>query len=158
MIPRLSPDLCAALRSVFQRVGYDVDGVPELLGEAAHAALGRDEPVPARLASRGGGALGTLVRLFLLGDTEPEAAVAQALAPLTVADALAAGLLRPGDPVPDSAPGPAASADLAARVDPTGLAAALDVRPHGDDEGSWWVVSDLDLGRSHGQPRALSTD
>ena len=141
MIPRLSPDLCAALRSVFQRVGYDVDGVPELLGEAAHAALGRDEPVPARLASQAGGPLGTLVRLFLLGDTEPEDAVARALAPVTVADAVRAGLLRPG------------GADLSGGTGTdAGLAAALDVRPHGDDEGSWWVVSDLDLGRSHGQP------
>ncbi|MDT7696697.1 MAG: hypothetical protein QOI75_6064, partial [Pseudonocardiales bacterium] len=67
MNPRLDPDLCAALRAAFQRVGYDVDGVPELLGEDAHAALGRDEPVPARLASADGGPLGTLVRLFLLG-------------------------------------------------------------------------------------------
>jgi methylase of polypeptide subunit release factors len=141
MIPRLSPDLCAALRSVFQRVGYHVDGVPELLGEFAHAALGRDEPVPARLASQAGGPLGTLVRLFLLGDTEPEDAVARALAPVTVADALEAGLLRPGGMDLTGGAGTGA-----------GLAAALDVRPHGDDEGSWWVVSDLDLGRSHGHP------
>jgi hypothetical protein len=165
MTPRLSPELCASLRGTFQQVGYDVDGVPELLGDEAHAALGRDEPVAARLASRSGGRLGTLVRLFLLGDTEPADAVAEALSPVTVEQALAAGLLRPGDPAdasgdptggPGGGPGPGT-------VDPStpaggGLAAALDVRPHGDDDGSWWVVSDLDLGRFRGQPRALRAD
>src|SRR5882724_7018074 len=98
MTPRLGPELCAALRETFEQVGYHVDGVPELLGDEAHAALGRDEPVPARVASRSGGRLGTLVRLFLLGDTEPTDAVAEALSPVTVEQALAAGLLRPGDP------------------------------------------------------------
>jgi len=151
----LSPDLCAALRETFEQVGYHVDGVPELLGDEAHAALGRDEPVPARVASRSGGRLGTLVRLFLLGDTEPADAVAEALSPVTVEQALAAGLLRPGDPATETAG--------ATGVDPTtpaggGLAAALDVRPHGDEDGAWWVVSDLDLGRFRGQPRALRSD
>jgi len=37
-----------------------------------------------------------------------------------------------------------------------GLAAALDVRPHGDDGGSWWVVSDLDHGRFRGQPQGVA--
>ncbi|WP_051580134.1 DUF7059 domain-containing protein [Pseudonocardia acaciae] len=147
MLPRLTPDLCAGLRAAFERTGYQVDGVPELLGETAHAALGRDEPVPARLASRAGGPLGTLVRLFLLGDTEPEDAVAEALAPVTVADALHAGLLRRG---------PASTTNGSGSG--SGLAAALDVRPHGDDHGSWWVVSDLDLGRLSGAARALPAD
>jgi methylase of polypeptide subunit release factors len=127
----LDPALCDALRSAFERVGYHVDGVPALLGESAHAALGRDEPVAARLASRDGGPLGTCVRLFLLGDAEPEAEVAEALAPLPVPDALAAGLLRRDGP---------------------DLAAALDVRPHGADERSWWVVSDLEPRRGHLSP------
>ncbi|HEX4248576.1 MAG TPA: methyltransferase [Pseudonocardia sp.] len=148
MTPRLSPDLCAALRGTFEQVGYHVDGVPELLGDEAHAALGRDEPVAARLASRSGGRLGTLVRLFLLGDTEPADEVAEALSPVTVEQALAAGLLRPGDPAGDGSTEPAGG----------GLAAALDVRPHGDDTGSWWVVSDLDLGKFRGRPRALRAD
>jgi methylase of polypeptide subunit release factors len=144
MLPRLTPDLCAGLRVAFERAGYQVDGVPALLGESAHAALGRDEPEPARLACRDGGPLGTLVRLFLLGDTEPEDAVAKALAPVTVPDALGAGLLRRG-------PGTNGS-----RI--AGLFAGLDVRPHGDEHGSWWVVSDLDVGRRSGAFRALPAD
>lgn len=137
MLPRLTPELCGGLREAFNRAGYHVDGVPELLGDAAHAALGRDEPTPARLASRDGGALGALIRLFLLGDAEPEPALAEALAPVTVPDAVAAGLLRPSG---------------------SGLAAALDVRPHGDEHGSWWVVSDTDLARMRGRPEPLTGD
>lgn len=142
MVPLLTPELCDGLRTAFQRVGYTVDGVPALLGGTAHAALGRDEPVAARLASRDGGALGTLVRLFLLGDAEPEREVGETLAPVRVADAVAAGVLR------------CAGQDH--------LTSALDLRPHGDDHGSWWVVSDLEPGRlSHrdGQPdHGLSSD
>jgi methylase of polypeptide subunit release factors len=130
----LTPALCAGLREAFGKVGFDVDGVPALLGPEAHAALGRDEPVPARRATAGSGPLGTLVRLFLLGDTEPADAVAAALAPVDVSDAVAAGLLRAhGD----------------------GLVAALDVRPHG--VAGHWVVSDLDT-RPGGRRVALPAD
>ena len=68
----LSPGYCSTLRSAFERVGYDADGVLRLLGDSAHAALSRGEPEPARRATRDGGALGGLVRLFLLGDTLSE--------------------------------------------------------------------------------------
>ena len=64
-----------------------------LLGRGAHAALGRGEPEPAFRAAADADALGVLVRLLLLGSVEPDAAVAAALAPLTPADAAAAGLL-----------------------------------------------------------------
>jgi methylase of polypeptide subunit release factors len=66
------------------------------------------------------------VRLLLLGSVESDAAVAAALAPLTPADAAAAGLLRSAD---------------------GGWAAALDLRPYGDDDGDWWVLADLDAHR-----------
>lgn len=56
-----------------------------------------------------------LVRLFLLGTSEPRAAVETALPPVE-------GLLE---------------------RDGTGLRAALDVRSYGADDGHWWVVSDL---------------
>ncbi|MFE0028532.1 methyltransferase [Amycolatopsis sp. NPDC059021] len=122
-VPDLSDDVCARLREAFLRTGYDADGVVAVLGGAAHAALGRGEPELAYRASLDGGELGTLIRLFLLAGTEPENAVKAAFAPLTIEDAVAAGVLRgTGD----------------------GFRAALDIRPHGDDEGSWWVVSDLD--------------
>lgn len=121
MLPRVTGDTAAMLATALRRAGYDTAGVRGLLGPDAHAALGRGEPVPARRASTDGGRLGVLVRLFLLGDPEPESAVAAAVAPLPVDRAVAAGLLaRDGDTV----------------------RAALDVRPHGDEHGEWWVVSD----------------
>src|SRR5207302_7750813 len=45
-----------------------------------------------------------------------------ALAPMSLDEAVAAGLV----------------------LGPDELRAGLDLRPHGDDEGSWWVLSDLD--------------
>jgi methylase of polypeptide subunit release factors len=127
VLPDLSPAVADALRTALSRAGYRVDGVRALLGREAHAALGRGEPEPAYRASAEGGELGVLVRLLLLGSVEPDAAVAAALAPLAPADAMRAGLLR---------------------RESAGWAAAVDLRPYGDDTGSeWWVLSDLDARR-----------
>src|SRR5436309_1116662 len=81
VLPDLSPAVGADLRVAFLRAGYTPDGVRTLLGPAAHAALGRGEPEPAHRAAADGGELGVLVRMLLLGATEPAAAVAAALAP-----------------------------------------------------------------------------
>ncbi|GAA2800352.1 DUF7059 domain-containing protein [Saccharopolyspora taberi] len=132
MTPDLSPDRIDRLRDAFLAARYDADGVVDLLGAEAHAALGRGEPVPALRASTDAGALGTLVRLFLLGTAEPTAAVADALRPLPLDEAHAAGLLR---------------------TDGDAVRAGLDVRPHGAGDESWWVVSDLDSElRGDGRP------
>ncbi|GAA0540950.1 SAM-dependent methyltransferase [Saccharopolyspora subtropica] len=133
MIPDLSHDRIDRLREAFEAAGYDADGVVDLLGPAAHGALGRGEPVPALRATADAGALGTLVRLFLLGLTEPRSAVEAALAPLPLAEALDAGLVVP---------------------DGDQLRAGLDVRPHGVGDQSWWVVSDLDSELRGGRPVA----
>nr|WP_222131849.1 methyltransferase [Pseudonocardia sp. C8] len=107
--------------------GYTPDGVRALLGRSAHDALTRGEPEPAARASRDGGELGTLVRLFLLDGVEPEPAVTAALGDL---DPLLEGRIL--------------------RRTPDGIRAALDVRPYGEsgDDGGpgadWWLVSDLD--------------
>ncbi|WP_253776089.1 DUF7782 domain-containing protein [Goodfellowiella coeruleoviolacea] len=135
MVPDLSPSFCARLREAFRTAGYQADDVVDLLGSEAHAALGRGEPEPARRASLDGGQLGTLVRLFLLGDAEPVADVRAALAPLSLDEAVAAELLAPAE-----------SADQ--------LRAGLDVRPHGTDTESWWVIADLDADQRRGQVRA----
>jgi hypothetical protein len=75
--------------------------------------------------------IGTLVRLFLAGQTEPEAAVSAALDPLLLDEALAAGLVeRYGD----------------------GVHASVDLDVYGED---WWVVSDLD---ADARPGPLRTD
>jgi hypothetical protein len=68
VVPDLPDGLCARLREAFLTAGYTADGVVELLGAQAHAALGRGEPEPARRATEDAGPLGTLVRLFLLGE------------------------------------------------------------------------------------------
>lgn len=126
MQPHLSPAAATALRTALQRAGYTTDRVRALLGAPAHAALGRGELEPAFRAAADGDALGVLVRLLLLGSVEPDAAVAAALRPLTPSDAAAAGLLaRDGE----------------------GWRAALDLRPYGEEDAEWWVLSDLDLRR-----------
>jgi methylase of polypeptide subunit release factors len=123
VLPDLSIELTARLRGAFRNAGYDADGVVDVLGPQAHAALGRGEPEAARRATADAGELGTLVRLFLLGDAEDPAAVRKALDGLDLDQAFDAQVLtRAGDKV----------------------RAGLDIRPYGDDEGSWWVIADLD--------------
>jgi methylase of polypeptide subunit release factors len=118
--PELSDAFCASLRDAFERAGYNTDGVLRLLGESAHAALGRGEPEPARRAIKGSGTLGTLTTLFLIGDDLPEREVRAAL------------------------PWPESVASGLVRTDGDQVRAGLDVRPYGDDQGSWWVFADLD--------------
>jgi hypothetical protein len=67
--------LGAALRAA----GYTADRVVELLGDEAAGALARGERVPALRVTGGGSPVETLVRLFLLGTTEPAKAVEAAM-------------------------------------------------------------------------------
>lgn len=123
MTTELTNDRIDRLREALQRNRYDTDGVLELVGPHAQVALGRGEPAPALRASAHGGALGVLVRLFLLGEAEPRSAVEAALHPLPLEEARAGGIVH---------------------TDGDEVRAALDVRPHGVGDRSWWVVSDLD--------------
>lgn len=121
--PLTDPEAVDRLGDDLRAAGYDSEQVPARLGPSAHRALGRDEFVPALRATRSATPLDTLIRLFLLGSTESHAAVARALPRSTVAGATAAGVLEPaGD----------------------GWRAALDIRPHADDDSEYLVVSDLD--------------
>jgi methylase of polypeptide subunit release factors len=120
--PLFGPADLARLRDAVAGADFTPDGVAALLGPAASDALGRGDVVPALRATRGGSPLGTLVRLFVCGATEGEIPVSAALAPLPLGSALAAGLVE--------------------RV-PGGIRAGLDLRPYGDDLGTWWVFSDL---------------
>ncbi|WP_214369941.1 methyltransferase [Pseudonocardia sp. H11422] len=121
MLPRFGTGVADQLRGFLLDADYTTGGVCALLGHDAHAALSRGEPEAAYRATRGGGELGVLVRLLLLGGAEPEAAVSAAMG--RTSRLVEAGLLR---------------------ETPEGLVAALDLRPYGDDEGEWWVLSDLD--------------
>ncbi|MER7762594.1 methyltransferase [Streptomyces sp. NPDC097619] len=115
-----TPALAASLRAAMLSAGFTADGLLDLLGAPAYAALARSETVPALRATRGDGPLPTLIRLFLLQRPVPSV---HAAAALPVEEALADGWLRrEGD-------------EVHARVD---------VRPYGGPSGEdWFIVSDL---------------
>lgn len=117
------PDVAARLRDALLGASFTADGLLELLGAPAYAALARSETVPALRATRGDTPLEALVRLFLLQQPVPHARVADVL---PVEACLESGwLVRPGG----------AGSDVAATVD---------VRPYGGPSGEdWFIVSDL---------------
>jgi methylase of polypeptide subunit release factors len=81
------------VRDLFEQAGYTVDGVRNLLGPVAGAALARDEIVPALRVTRSGTPLEILVRLFWLQVPVPARA-------LRFDDLIALGLAeRDGDEV-----------------------------------------------------------
>ncbi|BCW85490.1 transferase [Arthrobacter sp. NicSoilE8] len=143
------PALLAALADAFKSVNYTLDGVADLLGSSAYAALGRDQIIPALLATErtsgsdqaGLRGLTVLVRLWLLAVPQAVADVDAAL-PGPGANGLAElGLVSIADGV---------------------VTAAVDVRPYGWDanpDGSGgaelWVASDL---AAHQQPGVLRHD
>ncbi len=110
------------LRAALTESGYTPEGVTALLGPIASAALGRGDLAAVRHATADGGPLMTLIRLFAAGGDASEAEARDALKPLALEDAYRAGLLE----------------HRGGRV-----RAGLDLRPYGDDDGSWWVLSDL---------------
>jgi methylase of polypeptide subunit release factors len=125
------PALLDALRADLGAAGFTVSGVEELLGPVAAAALHREEPVPALLATAGArDPRAVLVRAFVLGVPVPAAALAAALPALGVAGARRLGLVA------------AAGEDADDEV-----RAAVDLRPYEAVDGAgavdWWVASDL---------------
>ena len=127
MLPHLDPAAADALRVALRRTGYTPDGVRELLGPAAHAALGRGEPEPALRASRDAAELGVLVRLLLLGAVEPDRRGGRG-----------AGPARPGRR--PRRPGCCAAT---ATAGPPRWTCGRTASPGAD----WWVLSDLDARR-----------
>ncbi len=133
------------LRTVLVRAGYTVDGVRVLLGDAASAALARNETTPAVavLDRRDSGlvvttALAVMARLWTVQGRVDRAAAERAfghvLEPL-----LCSGIL-----VGDGGDG-------------GDLRAAIDLRPYGDETVDGWVVSDLIPGLD-GMRRELPDD
>ncbi|MEU3490824.1 DUF7059 domain-containing protein [Streptomyces massasporeus] len=115
------PDVAARLRDALLAASFTADGLLELLGAPAYAALARSETVPALRATRGDTPLEMLVRLFLLQQPVPHARVAEVL---PVDACLESGWLT--------------------RTGADELAAAVDVRPYGGPGGEdWFIVSDL---------------
>nr|WP_249777152.1 methyltransferase [Arthrobacter sp. C9C5] len=142
-----------ALAADLRSIGYTVDGVAELLGPAAHAALGRDQLIPALIATEAavnGGtttaALAAVVRLWLLAEPQPAGTLDAALPGIRTAGLLELGLVEP------SAEGL--------------VQAKVDLRPYGWEGTSGedtvssggaelWVASDL---AAHQRPGVLRHD
>ncbi|MCX4737683.1 DUF7059 domain-containing protein [Streptomyces antibioticus] len=115
------PDVAARLREALLAASFTADGLLELLGAPAYAALARSETVPALRATRGETPLETLARLFLLQQPVPHARVEKVL---PVRACVESGWLV------------AVGADE--------VAATVDVRPYGGPDGEdWFIVSDL---------------
>ncbi|MFD9741074.1 methyltransferase [Umezawaea sp. NPDC059074] len=125
MLPDLNATLTSGLRDAFHSAGYTTDGVLTALGGQAHAAMTRGEPEPARRAAQDSGPLGTLIRLFLLGDALPKPEAEAAFKSIDLDTLITAEVLRPTE---------------------DGLRAGLDIRPHDD----WWVIADLDADQRGG--------
>ncbi len=121
--PHVEPELVSALRADLVASRFTVEGVTELLGPMAVAALDREQALPAqRVTAASSEPCATLVRLFTLGDPVDAAEAAAALPSTGVEGAVALGLLAPeGD----------------------GVVALCDLRPYAADGRDWWVASDL---------------
>ncbi|WP_088995340.1 DUF7782 domain-containing protein [Micromonospora echinaurantiaca] len=124
----LSPAGVTALRTALTRAGFTANGIATRLGPQATGGVARNDFRAALRATEERDPLGTLIRVFICEQTEPEAAVAAALAPLSIEEALAGGLVeRHGD----------------------GLRMGLDLEPYGDD---WWVLADVPASARPGRP------
>jgi len=143
------PELLTALAADLRAISYTVDGVAELLGESASDALGRDQLIPALLASERLAAsedpvvraLTTVVRLWLLAVPQSTTAIEAAVPRTGVQGLVELGLVT------------AESGIVQAKVDlrPYGWDANLD----GSGGADLWVASDL---AAHQQPGVLRHD
>jgi methylase of polypeptide subunit release factors len=143
------PGLLQLLAGDLRAISYTVDGVAALLGEQASAALGRDQVVPALLATErltdshdpAVRALAVVVRLWLLAVPQSVADVDSALPGIGTQGLVDLGL---------------------AFVDAGVVRVVVDLRPYGWDANAdgtggaeLWVASDL---AAHQQPGVLRHD
>lgn len=120
--------LSPALAEAFRRHGYTVAGIEDALGPAAVEALGRSDAAYVRRSARDAGAVGALLRLFVLGDALPRSEVESLLPGVAVDDGVRAGLWE--------------CADGAVR-------ALVDLRPVDIGHGTRWIFSDIDGSMVH---------
>lgn len=119
-----APDHSPLIRESLLAAAFTADGLLDLLGAPAYAALARSETVPALRATRGGTPLETLVRLFLL---QQPVATGEAAAALPLEECTAGGWV--------------------VRAEGDAVRATVDVRPYGGPEGQdWFIVSDPGCG------------
>ena len=135
MEPLLPTDDLHRLRDALLAADYTSTAIAGRIGSDAVAAVRRGDMRGLLRATAERDRLATLVRLFLAGQTESVTAVAEALAPLTIEAAVAAGLVESyGD----------------------GLHAGVDLDVYTAHTGrDLWVLSDLDVDV---RPGPLRTD
>jgi hypothetical protein len=125
------------LREALNKAQYTVDGCLEALGPTAYAALARNESVAASHAvAKERSPIATLLKLFVLQERVDRSA---AEAALPMADALAGGLVSE-DRSDDS------------------VRALVDIRPYGESDVDWWLVSDLGAGLVTGYSAPMRPD
>lgn len=125
--PTADPTLTEALRADLVAADFTVDGVEDLLGPTAAAALHREEPLPAlRATEAASDPRAALVRAFVLGTEVPRVALDAALPALGVDGAVRLGLVE---------------------ADTDAVRARVDLRPYEAADGAgqvdWWIASDL---------------
>ncbi|WP_435821518.1 DUF7782 domain-containing protein [Micromonospora musae] len=124
----LSPAGVEALRTALTRARFTSNGIADRLGPQATGGVARNDFRAALKATEDRDPLATLIRVFICDQTEPEAVVAAALAPLDLAEAVEGGLVeRHGD----------------------GVRAGVDLEPYGDE---WWVLADVPASARPGRP------
>ncbi|MDO9378143.1 MAG: methyltransferase [Nocardioidaceae bacterium] len=131
----LHDDQVTRLREALTAADFTVGAVGDLLGPDAHRALQRNETTPAARRTGDGSPLATLTRLFSLQRPVDVASADTALGGQAAALTGAGLLERDGDQV----------------------RALVDVRPYGDEDHDWWVVSDLTPGLD-GDERRVAPD
>ena len=112
-------DAAERVRRTFLDAGFTADGLLALLGASAYAALGRDEPVPARRRAR----VAARRRRAARPPVRPRrrsSPSSRYAAQLPLDDLVALGLVEVGGQV----------------------RAVVDVRPYGESDTDWYVVSD----------------
>jgi methylase of polypeptide subunit release factors len=134
-------DFAPRLREALLAADFTADGCLELLGATAYAALSRAETVPALRATRGGGPLESLIRLFLLQRAVPAARLRGVL---PVEEAVEHGWLAPAEALAEAPAQVPADTPDGGSEGGAALRATVDVRPYAGDGGAdWWIVSDL---------------
>ncbi len=121
--PIADPGGVEALRCDLDAAGFTVDGVEDLLGPVASAALHREQRVPALLAAAAApGPAATLLRTFVLGTGVARRELDAALPTLGATGAERLGLVATRGAGPDDE-----------------ARGAVDLRPY----ERWWLASDL---------------
>ena len=125
------------LRDALSKAQYTVDGCLEALGPTAYSALSRNESVAAsRAVAADDSPIATLIKLFVLQEEVERGAAARAL------------------PFDEAAAGGLVAADAADGK----VRALVDIRPYGESDVDWWLVSDLGAGLVTGRSAPMKPD